>query len=77
MEMTEERLEECRNWAQITDENADCEGLRLPEGMATEMVEEIERLRGRLEAVCDVVSAYAAFGEPVSSVAVMEAVRGD
>jgi hypothetical protein len=42
-----------------------------------ELAGEVERLRGRLEAVCAVVSDAAAFGEPVSSVAVMEAVRGE
>jgi hypothetical protein len=42
-----------------------------------ELVEEVRRLNGRLEAVCDVVSDCAPFGEPVSSVAVMEAVRGE
>lgn len=40
------------------------------------LVAEVERLNGRLEAVCDAVSDACAFGEPVSSVAVMEAVRG-
>lgn len=42
-----------------------------------ELALEVRRLEGRLDAVCDVVSDAAAFGEPVSSVAVMEAVRGE
>lgn len=75
--MREERLEECRAWAEITDENLDCAGLRLPDGMATEMVEEIDRLNGRLQAVCDVVNNAAAFGDSPEAGRIMEAVRGE
>jgi len=43
---------------------------------AQELIEEVESLRGRLEAVCGVVSDAAAFGDDISALRVMEAVRG-
>lgn len=51
-------------------------GVRLPAGMATELVAEIERLNGRLEAVCAIVSDACAFGEGLSALRILEAVRG-
>lgn len=43
---------------------------------ALELVAEIERLNGRLEAVCAIVSDACAFGEDISALRVLEAVRG-
>lgn len=42
-----------------------------------ELVEEVETLRGRLEAVCDVVSDADAFNGVVEATAIMGAVRGE
>lgn len=42
-----------------------------------ELVEEIDRLNGRLQAVCDVVSNAEAFGDSPESGRIMEAVRGE
>lgn len=50
--------------------------LRQTAQEALELVAEVERLNGRLEAVCGVLWDAAAFGAPVSDLAVMEAVRG-
>jgi hypothetical protein len=42
-----------------------------------ELVEEVEELRGRLGAVCDVLSDAEAFDEVVNPWKVLEAVRGE
>jgi hypothetical protein len=41
-----------------------------------DLVAEVEELRGRLEAVCAVLSDACAFGEDISALKVLEAVRG-
>lgn len=41
------------------------------------LVAEVESLNGRLEAVCDVVSNAAAFGDSPEAGRIMEAVRGE
>jgi len=43
---------------------------------ARDLVEEVERLNGRLEAVCAIVSDACAFGEDLSALRILEAVRG-
>lgn len=45
--------------------------------LAQELVEEVETLRGRLQAVCDVLSDAEAYGEDVDPGKVLEAVRGE
>ncbi len=45
-------------------------------GEASELIDEVEELRGRLEAVCDIVSDACAFGENLSALRILEAVRG-
>ena len=41
-----------------------------------ELLAEVARLEGRLEAVCGVVSDACAFGEAIPALAILEAVRG-
>lgn len=45
--------------------------------LADELAAEVEMLRGRLEAVCDVVSDSAAYGDDIAAAKVLEAVRGE
>lgn len=44
--------------------------------LAGELVEEVEELRARQEAVCAIVSDAVAFGEALSALKILEAVRG-
>ncbi len=74
--MDKSRLEECRAWAESTDKHVHISGVRLPAGMATELVAEVERLNGRLQAVCDVLSDADAFDGVIHDSDIMEAVRG-
>ena len=69
--MHEGRLEEIKAEA-LSDKNWVSES----DLVILELVAEVECLRGRLEAVCDVVSDACAFGDDVPALRVMEAVRG-
>ena len=74
--MNKDRLEECRRWAELTDKNVHIAGVRLPAGMATELVAEVASLKSRLEAVERIVLEACAIGEHMSALEILEAIRG-
>jgi hypothetical protein len=80
--MREGRLEEIRECAEDWDygkyyDTSDfADALSLARSDARELIEEVERLRGRLEAVERLVLDACAYGDDISALRVLEAARG-